>query len=255
MGFSRENLYRVGFAAVHFAKEKCKQIVVPPRSSRSNLTSSPMKFNLTLLRRVVLFLGMAMVVSTVSATDVPKNLGNDLDKLVESNLAIKRAQQSGNKIVTYNGFASERAAMASDMAIREPSTNKYLVTIHPSGRVKFEQLKADLLKSCPSLRITGTDPKYKRVGVLEGFISIDQVATVANNKGVQAVTLGIKPYVKRSKGGRRSESEPGSGSDVGRHSVRPGCYATSRRQSQHALQCRCFNVSGRQRNIGWVFIR
>ena len=78
-----------------------------------------MKLNLTLVRRVALFLGMAMAISTVSATDVPKNLGNDLDKLVESNIALKNAQRTHTKIATYNGFASERAAFASDMAIKE----------------------------------------------------------------------------------------------------------------------------------------
>ena len=159
-----------------------------------------MKFNLTLLRRVVLFLGMAMVVSTVSATDVPKNLGNDLDKLVASNIALKKAQQTHTNIVTYNGFASERAALASDMAIKDQASNKYLVDIHPSGRMKFEALKADLLKSCPSLRITAIDTKYRGVGVIEGFISVDEVVKVANNKGVTSVQLGIKPYLKRSKG-------------------------------------------------------
>ena len=85
------------------------------------------------------------------------------------------------------------------MSIREQSTNKYLVDIHPSGRVSFEKLKSDLLKACPSLRITATDPKYRRVGVIEGYISIDHVATLANNKGVASVQLGIKPYLKRSK--------------------------------------------------------
>ena len=165
----------------------------------SSPTPNLMKLNLTFLRRVTLLLGMTMVVSTVSATDVPKNLGNDLDKLVQSNITLKKARLANKSIVTYNGFASERAALASDMAIKEQSTNKYLVDIHPSGRVPFDKLKADLLKSCPSLRITAIDTKYRRVGVIEGFISIDQVATVANNKGVTSVQLGIKPYVKRSK--------------------------------------------------------
>ncbi len=159
-----------------------------------------MKLNLTFLRRVVLLLGMTMVASTVSGTDVPKNLGNDLDKLVESNLTLKKAQRENKQIVTYNGFASERAALASDMAIREQATNKYLVDIHPSGRVPYDKLRADLLKSCPSLRITAQDTKYRGVGVIEGFISVDEVARVANNKGVTSVQLGIKPYLKRSKG-------------------------------------------------------
>src|SRR3954464_12633379 len=102
-----------------------------------------MKLNFTLLRRAAFFLGMALVVSTVSATDVPKNLGNDLDKLVESNIALKKAHQANTAIPTYNGFASERAALASDMAIREESTGKYLVDIHPNGRFSYDQLKGD----------------------------------------------------------------------------------------------------------------
>ena len=159
-----------------------------------------MKLNHTLVRRVALFLGMAMAISTVSATDVPKNLGNDLDKFVESNIAIKKAAQTNARIPLYNGFASERAALASDMAIREASTNKYLVDIHPSGRVSFDALKEDLLRSCPSLRITAQDTKYRGIGVIEGFISVDEVARVANNKGVTSVQLGIKPYLKRAKG-------------------------------------------------------
>jgi len=158
-----------------------------------------MKLNLTLLRRAILLLGMTMVVSSVSATDVPKNLGNDLDKLVESNIALKKAHQANTAIPTYNGFASERAALASDMAIREESTGKYLVDIHPNGRFSYDQLKGDLLKTCHSLRITAQDQTYKGVGLIEGFISIDEVAKVANNKGVNSVQLGIKPYVRRSK--------------------------------------------------------
>ena len=90
------------------------------------------------------------------------------------------------------------------MAIKEASTNKYLVDIHPSGRVSYDALKEDLLRSCPSLRITAQDTKYRGVGVIEGFISIDEVSRVANNKGVTSVQLGIKPYMKRAKG------EPGS---------------------------------------------
>ena len=175
-----------------------------------------------------------MVVSTVSATDVPKNLGNDLDKLVASNIALKNAQRNHQNIVTYNGFASQRAAFASDMAIRDQASNKYLVDIHPSGRVPFDKLKQSLLQSCPSLRITAIDTKYRKVGVIEGFISVDEVANVANNKGVTSVQLGIKPYLKRSKGEAFS-SEFGSSSNVGRNSVRSGRNTTSRRQSQHAL--------------------
>ena len=214
-----------------------------------------MKLNLTLVRRAALLLGMIMAVSTVSATDVPKNLGNDLDKLVESNLALKKAQINHQKIATYNGFASERAALASDMAIREQSTNKYLVDIHPNGRMSFDKLKENLLQSCPSLRITGIDTKYRGVGVIEGFISVDEVARVANNKGVTSVQLGIKPYVRRSK----TEAGPnpnlvaalnfvGTAFDQGVTSHRVD------KINQIYNPSAPVNYDG-QRNVGWVYLR
>ncbi len=214
-----------------------------------------MKLNLTLVRRAALLLGMIMAVSTVSATDVPKNLGNDLDKLVASNLALKKAQANHQKIVTYNGFASERAALASDMAIREQSTNKYLVDIHPNGRMSFDKLKESLLQSCPSLRITGIDTKYRGVGVIEGFISVDEVARVANNKGVTSVQLGIKPYVRRSKTEAGPNPNLVDGLELRRNGVRSGRNIPSRRQNQPDLQSLCFSEFHGQRNIGWVYLR
>ena len=195
-----ENFYRVRFLLKR-RRFVWSQISAKLRLKPQNFTNmQSMKFNLTFLRRAFLFLGIAMVVTTVSATDVPKNLGNDLDKLVASNIALKAAQRNHQKIATYNGFATERAALASDMAIRDAASNKYLVDIHPSGRMPFNKLKESLLRSCPSLQITGIDTKYRGVGVIEGYISLDEVATAANNKGVTSIQLGIKPYLKRSKG-------------------------------------------------------
>jgi len=212
-----------------------------------------MKLNLTLLRRAILLLGMTMAVSSVSATDVPKNLGNDLDKLVESNIALKKAHQTNTTIPTYNGFASERAALASDMAIREESTGKYLVDIHPSGRFSYDQLKGDLLKTCRSLRITAQDQTYKGVGLIEGFISIDEVAKVANNKGVQSVQLGIKPYVRRSKDNAGMTPSAVAFTQVG------SCFdqgdTASYRQDQHNLQSRRNHVSRWSWHLGCLSLR
>ena len=158
-----------------------------------------MKLNFTLLRRAVLFLGMSLVVSTVSATDVPKNLGNGAGSLVESNIALKKAKSSRTNVVTYNGFATEKAANYASFAIKDPASNRYMVDIHPNSRVPFEKLKETLLKKAPSLQIMAVDKKYRGVGVIEGYVSIDEMATIANVKGVTSVQLAIKPYLKRSK--------------------------------------------------------
>src|SRR3954452_23732720 len=51
-----------------------------------------MKLNLIFFRRLFLFTGMLVLVTNLSATDVPKTLGNGLDKLVESRAILKKAQ-------------------------------------------------------------------------------------------------------------------------------------------------------------------
>ncbi len=158
-----------------------------------------MRLNFTLFRPASLLLGMSLIVSTVSATDVPKNLGNGADSLVESNIALKKAKGSRTNVVTYNGFATEKAANYAGMAIKDPASNRYIVDIHPNSRVPFEKLKETLLKKAPSLQIIAVDKKYRGVGVIEGYVSVDDMATIASVKGVTSVQLAIKPYLKRSK--------------------------------------------------------
>lgn len=158
-----------------------------------------MKLNFTLVCRAFLAVGVAVLVATASATDVPKNMGNDLDSLVRSNIALKQAKASRTNVVTYNGFATERAANAAEMAIKDQASNRYLVDVHPSGRVPFEKLKENLLKRSPSFQITAVDKQYRGVGVIEGFVSVDDAVKLANTWGVTSVQLGIKPYVNRSK--------------------------------------------------------
>jgi hypothetical protein len=142
---------------------------------------------------------MAVLVSTASATDVPKNLGNGLDSLVESRLALAKAKTTHSAVATYNGFASEKAANYDSIAIKDRVSNRYIVDIHPNGRLPFEKLKEALLKTAPSLQITAVDKKYRGVGVIEGYVSVDDVAAIANLSGVTSVQLGIKPYLKRAK--------------------------------------------------------
>jgi hypothetical protein len=142
----------------------------------------------------------ALLASSVFATDVPQNLGNGLDKLVASNLALKAQAKGGrtSAIAQFNGYATEEAANAAASAIADLATNRFLVDIHPNGRVPFQQLKDTLTSKFSSLTITATDTKYRGVGMIEGYISIDDVPALANTLGVTSVQLGIKPYHKKT---------------------------------------------------------
>jgi hypothetical protein len=142
----------------------------------------------------------ALLASSVFATDVPQNLGNGLDKLVASNLALKAQAKGGrtSAIAQFNGYATEEAANTAAIAIADPATNRFLVDIHPNGRVPFQQLKDTLTSKFSSLTITGTDTKYRGVGMIEGYISIDDVPALASTLGVTSVQLGIKPYHKKT---------------------------------------------------------
>ena len=138
----------------------------------------------------------ALLASSVFATDVPQNLGNGLDKLVASNVALKAQAKKGQTaaIGQFNGYATQEAANTAAIAITDPATNRFLVDIHPNGRVPFNQLKDNLSVKFSSLQITATDANYHGVGWIEGYISLDDVAALASERGVVSVQLGIKPY-------------------------------------------------------------
>jgi len=159
-----------------------------------------MIFNLHFLRRFSVLAGAMALVTTLSATDVPKNLGNGLDKLVESRLAVKKAQASNAKIQTFGaGFATEQAANYDALAIKDRTPDRYIVDIHPSGRVSLDTLKQMLATKFPTFKITAVDEKYRDVGVIEGYMSIDDVAAAANLWEIRSIQLGLKPYVKRAR--------------------------------------------------------
>src|SRR5437868_4937506 len=88
------------------------------------------------------------------AKPVPDNLGNGLNKLVESNLVLQgkipalpadnssspngTALVAGKTIATYNGFASRQAANYAAHAITDPVSKQYMVDIILSGTVGFD---------------------------------------------------------------------------------------------------------------------
>ena len=49
----------------------------------------------------------------------------------------------------------------------------------------------------PSFTLTALDTKYRGVGVVEGFISLDDVPALGNMHEVRSVHLGLKPELNR----------------------------------------------------------
>lgn len=152
---------------------------------------------------------------TVSARPVPQNLGNGLDKLVESNLVLKgaiavpAADQSakpngtttiaGKSVATYDGYATQQAANYARAAIVDPVGNRFMVDIVLGGKVPFDQAQQALVDRFGSLQITAVDAKYRGTGVIEGFISIDDVPALATTNGVRSVHLSLKPRLSAKK--------------------------------------------------------
>ena len=49
----------------------------------------------------------------------------------------------------------------------------------------------------PSFTLTALDTKYRGVGVVEGFIALDDVPALGNMREVRSVNLGLKPDLNR----------------------------------------------------------
>jgi len=125
---------------------------------------------------------------------VPQNLAGGLGALVESNIAVK-AQPNNAR---FNGYATQQAADFADRAIQDTETSRFLVDIHPlNSRVNAEKLVSLLEKRFPSFTLTALDKKYRGVGVVEGFIALDDVPALGNMHEVRSVQLGLKPDLNR----------------------------------------------------------
>ena len=158
---------------------------------------------------VCLGLGLSLIVGRLDARPVPQNLAGGLDKLVESNLILKAAAAQGAApSVLYNGYATQEAANYAALAIQDSETKRFLVDIHPSGRVPLDRLIETLKQKFSSFTFIAKDTKYKGVGIIEGYIGLDDVAALGNMREVRSVMLGLKPELNRP-------VRPGGGIQVG----------------------------------------
>ncbi|HEX8489966.1 MAG TPA: hypothetical protein VF626_03010, partial [Chthoniobacterales bacterium] len=139
---------------------------------------------------VTLTIAICLAVPALAKRAVPDNLGNGLDKLVESNLAIK-AGLPGN----FDGFASRQAAAYAKLALSDKITGKYLVDIMLDGRVPLATLQTSLQSAFPLLEVKNIDTKYRGHGVIEGYVLIDDVPAMAYTPGVGSVILQLRPVL------------------------------------------------------------
>ena len=143
--------------------------------------------------------GAALVVSGTSAwavAPVPPNLAGGLEQLVASNLALQEAQRSDRQIETFASkdgktYASAQAAAFASNALTDES-GRIMVRAHLNGLVDFKTTRRAAQANAASFQVTAVDKKYKG-GVIEGFISVDDVPALARTNGVSTVILELKP--------------------------------------------------------------
>src|SRR4051794_18137324 len=168
------------------------------------------RLHCTSLRYLLLsgFVSIALIYSAF-ANPVPQNLGNGLDKIVESKLLEagtinppaqtqtiqpKEARTTKNAQTTttttaasydagYKAAVAQKAAMYNKMAITDAASGKYLVEIMPNGLVALEELRAALEANFPATDIRHVDAKYASHGVLEGYITIEDAPNIARTRG------------------------------------------------------------------------
>jgi hypothetical protein len=139
---------------------------------------------------------LGLIFSSLQATPIPQNLGNGLDKLVESNLILKAAQAKGaGNVGTFNGYATQEAANYASLAMMDEQ-NRPMVRIYLDGRVALNQLRPALESNFRSLSVTATDKSY-RAGVIEGYVSVEDVPALAQAAGVRSVVLSLKPRLRQ----------------------------------------------------------
>jgi len=146
------------------------------------------------IRGRTLAAAMALFASSLyAAAPIPQNLGQGLDKLVESRMLVKRDPASA----THNGYATEAAQNFASLAIADESGNRVLVDIVPRLQGGIDTLEQTLASNFASFEVKAHDRTYRGTGMIEAYLSVDDAAAVAQTKGVRAVFLALKPYTRK----------------------------------------------------------
>ncbi len=131
------------------------------------------------------------------AAAIPANLGNGLDKVVQAKSTVAGFR---------NPDADDQGNAMFDLAITD-AQGRVLVRINPSAdskgkpKVSVRSLATTLASSIPSVQVTAIDDSYHNVGVMDAWVSIDDVPSLATQEGVRSVILELKPRHNGSVGG------------------------------------------------------
>ncbi len=158
----------------------------------------------------------ALFSATTYAKEFPKNLGYGLDTLVASSAAFR----SGNApSQLFDGYTTEAAAYYGGRAIREENGQRVMVDIVLNGRLPLATVRNAIQAKIASFSETAADAKYRKTGILEGYISVDDVPEIAYLAGVRSVFLALKPDLESTRNeldatSPKAASGSGSGSGV-----------------------------------------
>lgn len=151
--------------------------------------------SLALPRRQSLALAVVFALSgtALHAASIPQNLGNGLDKLVANpSLARGLLGKPRSATASFAGDANEQAAVLAASAISD-AQSRVLVRVNPDGRIALTDLARSLPTQLSSFEVTAVDTSYRKVGVMNAWVSLDDVAALANTPGVRSVILELKP--------------------------------------------------------------
>jgi hypothetical protein len=159
------------------------------------------------MTRTALALAACMLLTApLHAATTPNNLGYGLDKLVESNEAIKSNPELSK---LHNGFTTEAAADYAALAITDPSGDRLTVDILLTGKLSVGKMKSLLASKLPSLTVLAAEENYRSTGIIEAYVSIDEVPALANLPGVRSVFLALRPDNDGGSGGGSPNVVPG----------------------------------------------
>ena len=142
---------------------------------------------------------LALASGSLQAKPVPSNLGNGLDRLVQSQVDMQtKAGYINGTAKTFaasdgRGYTTEENAAMANLALTD-STGRFMVRIYGNGQQKFPALRKALKATIPSFSAVATDRNFKGMGVMDAYVAIEDVAALAQTPGVLSVILELRPY-------------------------------------------------------------
>ncbi|MBS0661284.1 MAG: S8 family serine peptidase [Verrucomicrobia bacterium] len=137
-------------------------------------------------------LSTLLAASSAFGSPIPANLGNGLDLLVRERLATNAAAGAKGRGAVVDAALVREASAVRDYAFTNAATDQVLVYVHlkpGNGRAFTPE---SILPA--GAKIQARDMSYRN-GVLEVWVGVDDVITLAKHKMVSSVILAVKPVL------------------------------------------------------------